>query len=1076
MYQLIIQERFNDEVMFDVNDDLRGEKVFVDKEVPLKEVLNVVEEVVVEITTAGIETTSAKPKADKVMIQEPEQGITITSTTTTAVTAASTRPKAKRIVMQEPKLVLEVYLCRIDMIGPWTFDFGIFLGIDFDLLGRKDETSGILKSFITGIENLVDHKVKVIRCGNRTEFKNKEMNQFCEMKGILRQFSVARTYQQNGVAERRNMTLIEASRTMLADTKLPTILWAEAVNTACYVQNRVLVVKPHNKASYELFHDRTPTLSFMRPFGCLVTIINTIDHLGKFDGKADEGTKASDNAGQARKETEPVKNYILLPLWTADLPFSQDLKSYHDDGSKPLSDDGKKVDEDPRKENECNDQEKENNVNSTNNVNIVSLTVNTAGTDRVNAVDDGAVADMNNLDTTIQVEPKKVIHALKDPSWIEAIQEELLQFKLQEELCIAFEKLMHEKFQMSSIGELTFFLGLQVKQKKDGIIISQDKYVAEILKKFGFTEVKTASTHIETQKPLLKDEDGEEVDVHMYRSMIGSLMYLTSLRPDIMFAVCACARYQVNPKVSHLHVVKRIFSMIRNLDNVSGKILIYPRNMRRAGKGFSGKVIPLFQTMVQQLGEDEAVHKELGDKLVKAATTASSLEAEQNSGGLRCQETMGDTINQTRFKSVSKHSNDSLLVRGNTLQSDEDSLKLDELMALCITLQNKVLDLEKTTTTQHNEIASLKRRVKKLKKKNSSRTHGLKRLYKVGLSTRVESSGDEESLGEDASKHRRRINAIDVDEDITLVNASDNEMFDIDVSAGEEEFVAGQNKNVVEEVVNAAQDKGKGKMIEEPMKPKKKDQIRLDEKAAKKLQAEFVEKERLAREKYKKEERVNIALIEEWDDIQAKIDKALAAKKAEEKMNKPPIKAQQRKIMCTYLKNMEGYKLKDLKLKESNSIQEMFDRAFKRQKVEDDKEKAELKQLMETILDEEEVVIDAIPLAVKSPRIVDWKIHKEGKKSYYQIVRANGKSQMYMIFSQIPKSFDREVYANLHVGREKYPLTPPTLSIMLEKKLIIDYKSEMAYQLLKLIKKQLKNLGSIVGIKSLLDVVGITAA
>nr|GFC88271.1 putative ribonuclease H-like domain-containing protein [Tanacetum cinerariifolium] len=109
------------------------------------------------------------------------------------------------------------------------------------------------------------------------------------------------------------------------------------------------------------------------------------------------------------------------------------------------------------------------------------------------------------------------------------------------------------------MGELTFFLGLQVKQKQDGIYISQDKYVAEILEKFRFTEVNNASTLTKTQKPLLKDEDGEEVDVHIYRSMIGSLMYLTSSRPDIMFAVCACARYQVNPKVLHLHVVKRIF-------------------------------------------------------------------------------------------------------------------------------------------------------------------------------------------------------------------------------------------------------------------------------------------------------------------------------------------------------------------------------------------------------------------------------------------------------------------------------------------------------------------------------------
>nr|GEX13319.1 hypothetical protein [Tanacetum cinerariifolium] len=129
-------------------------------------------------------------------------------------------------------------------------DYSRFTWIFF--LATKDETSGILKSFITRIENLVDHKVKVTRCDNRTEFKNREMNHFCEMKGILRQFSVARTPQQNVVAEMRNMTLIEAARTMLADSK-------------------------------------TPTLSFMKPFGCPVTILNTIDHLGKFNGKADEG-------------------------------------------------------------------------------------------------------------------------------------------------------------------------------------------------------------------------------------------------------------------------------------------------------------------------------------------------------------------------------------------------------------------------------------------------------------------------------------------------------------------------------------------------------------------------------------------------------------------------------------------------------------------------------------------------------------------------------------------------------------------------------------------------------------------
>ncbi|GJW26061.1 putative ribonuclease H-like domain-containing protein [Tanacetum coccineum] len=130
-------------------------------------------------------------------------------------------------------------------------------------------------------------------------------------------------------------------------------------------------------------------------------------------------------------------------------------------------------------------------------------------------------------------------------------------------------------FLMSSMGELTFFLGLQVQQKKDGIFISQDKYVVEILKKFRFTEVKTASTPMETQKPLLKDEDGEEVDVYMYRSMIGSLMYLTSSRPNIMFDMCACARYQVNPKVSHLYAMKRIFRYLKGRPKLG---LWYPKD------------------------------------------------------------------------------------------------------------------------------------------------------------------------------------------------------------------------------------------------------------------------------------------------------------------------------------------------------------------------------------------------------------------------------------------------------------------------------------------------------------------
>ncbi|GKA71717.1 putative ribonuclease H-like domain-containing protein [Tanacetum coccineum] len=313
----------------------------------------------------------------------------------------------------ENSISLPLYLLHMDLFGPTfvkslmkkmyclvvTNDYSRFRWVFF--LATKDETSGILKSFITGIENLVDHKVKVIRCDNGTEFKNKEMNQFCEMKGILRQFSIARTPQQNRVAERRNRTLIEAARTMLADS-----------NKAFRVFNSRTRIVEENL--HIRFSENTPNVVGSGPdwlfdIDALTRTMNYEPIVAGTQSNGFAGTKASDNAGQARKETEPVKDYILLPLWTADPPYSQDPKSSHDDGSKPSSDDGKKVDEDPRKDSECNDQEKEDNVNSTN-------TVNAAGPMEVNVLE----------------EPKKVIHALKDPSWIEAMQEELLQFKLQE--------------------------------------------------------------------------------------------------------------------------------------------------------------------------------------------------------------------------------------------------------------------------------------------------------------------------------------------------------------------------------------------------------------------------------------------------------------------------------------------------------------------------------------------------------------------------------------------------------------------------------------------------------------------
>nr|GEV94843.1 hypothetical protein [Tanacetum cinerariifolium] len=184
----------------------------------------------------------------------------------------------------------------------------------------------------------------------------------------------------------------------------------------------------------------------------------------------------------------------------------------------------------------------------TNKVNVVSSTVN-AASNEVNAV---------GRKSSIKLPDDPNMPKLEDISIFEDSNEDV--FGVETDL---------------NNLESTFQVRLQVKQKENGIFISQDKYAAKILKKFGFSKVKTSSTPMETQKPLLKDEDGEEVDVHIYRSMIGSLMYLTSSRLDIMFAVFACARYQVNPKVSHLHAVKKIFRYLKGQPKLG---LWYPKD------------------------------------------------------------------------------------------------------------------------------------------------------------------------------------------------------------------------------------------------------------------------------------------------------------------------------------------------------------------------------------------------------------------------------------------------------------------------------------------------------------------
>ncbi|GJY99355.1 retrovirus-related pol polyprotein from transposon TNT 1-94 [Tanacetum coccineum] len=252
---------------------------------------------------------------------------------------ASCKAKLDRIIRKPLELL------HMDLFGPVsiesinkkryclvvTDDFSRFSWVFF--LATKDETSEILCNLIIGLEKQLNHNVKIIRCDNGTEFKNYAMNEFCAKKGIKREFSIARTPQQN-------------ARTMLADSLLPIPFWAEAVNTACYVLNRVLVTKPQNKTPYELLIGKSPSISFMRPFGCPLTILNTLDSLGKFDGKSDEGyllgySTSSKAFRVYNKRTKRVEENLHInfledqpnvagtgPNWMFDLDFLTNLMNY----------------------------------------------------------------------------------------------------------------------------------------------------------------------------------------------------------------------------------------------------------------------------------------------------------------------------------------------------------------------------------------------------------------------------------------------------------------------------------------------------------------------------------------------------------------------------------------------------------------------------------------------------------------------------------------------------------------------------------------------------------------------------
>nr|GEU39118.1 retrovirus-related Pol polyprotein from transposon TNT 1-94 [Tanacetum cinerariifolium] len=534
--------------------------------------------------------------------------------------------------------------------------------------------------------------------------------------GIMRQCSVARTPQQNGVAERRNRTLIKATRTMLVDLKLPTTFWAKAVNTACYVQNKVLVTKPHNKTPYELFHGRTPAISFLRPFGCPVTILNTIDHLGKFDRKADEGF---------------FVGYLL------------NSKAFRVFNSRT------RIVEEKLHVRCCE--------NTPNNVE----------------------ADFYNLDSTFQVSPIPITRIHRDHPLEQVIRD--------------------------------FHSAPQIRRMS---------------KNLEEHDVKKVSTPMETSKPFLKDKDGEEVDVHLYRSMIGSLMYLTSSRPDIMFVtvvanftteaeyVAASSWYgqikTVNDDVRLQALIdgKKVViieASIRHdlqLDNAEGVYFNHSltkkvfANMKRLGIGFSGAVTPLFVTMMEQVVE------EVGD-LPTAVQDTPIPDAPSSSQHQRKHKPRRMEKKETDVSPTKLHTKDHVPTTSNDLlPSGEDRMQLKKLMVLCTNLSNKVLDLENEVIEMKSshkvKIAELESRVEKLEEENRSLTKELK-----SFNTKVESPTIKETIvdKEESSKLGRKIADINADVEVNLENVYNLDLAPEETILSMQDVIDADVKEVTEEMV-----------------------------------------------------------------------------------------------------------------------------------------------------------------------------------------------------------------------------------------------------------------------------------